>query len=345
MSRITNKLLPLLTLLFVTGACHKKNDVVAFAADENTEAEPVEIVRLDKVIEGYITLDSVERVATMEKYSDLLKGYALFVEGNDRIDNTSMALWSTWPATVMFMPEVNKVFTDLEPESQSFATILATADANDIKLPARNFVTVTWGDPRSLMVMYTISTAYVALNHYLGPENEAYRGWPQYKRALKTRPMIPVDVAEALVSISMPYTPKNRTILSRLLYEGALAVAKQAFVPDASLSMILGLTESDLSRTRENEDFIWKMLIKDNNLYSTDAELMSNLFDFLPSSGRISPDAPGRAARYIGYRIVTEYIRQNPDVELKYLLSPDFYDDGTTVLRKSGYSPVSSANN
>ncbi len=320
-------------------ACSDKN-VKPFALDEGAEVTPAPIQRLDLDIEGYVNLDSAARVDMMAANKEVLTGFGLFVDGTDRVDNTSLSLWSTWPATVMFMPQVKAVFPDLNAQEAAFGRILATARANNLELPADRFVAVTWGDPRSIMIMDTISTAYVALNHYLGPLNEAYNGWPEYKRSLKTPNMIPVDMAEALVSTAYPYTPGERPdVLSRLLYEGALAVAKQAMVPDASTASVLGFLPETYAKVVDNEAFMWKQLVADNKLYSTDTDVISNLFDFRPNSSLISPDAPGRAVRYTGYRIVSDYLAANPDATLLDILSPAFYTNGTTILKQTAYSP------
>ena len=190
------------------------------------------------------------------------------------------------------------------------------------------------------MIPDSVPTAFVALNHYLGSDSPAYEGWPEYKKKLKNRRMIPVDMAEALTATAYPYEAEGEnTVLSRLLYEGSLAVAKEAMVPSAPLSDILGFTPAEMADIKKNESVMWKRLVADNKLYSTDAELISNLFDLRPTSSVISPDAPGRAVRYIGYRIVRAYLAENPDATLAFILSPAFYDNGRTVLQKANYSP------
>lgn len=339
MNKSIQTVLLTLVLTMLTGCAHK--DTKPFALDADADIIPAPIQRLDLGIENYITLDSAARVDFMAANKDVLTGFGLFVDGSDRVDNTSLSLWSTWPATVMFMPQVKSVFPDLKAQEAAFGRILATAEANDLDLPADRFVAVTWGDPRSIMIMDTISTAYIALNHYLGPLNEAYNGWPEYRRSLKTPNMIPVDMAEALVSTAMPYDAEGSeaTVLSRLLYEGALSVAKQAMVPTASTAEVLGFLPATYAKVVENEAFMWKQLVADNKLYSTDADIISNLFDLRPSSSLISPDAPGRAVRYIGYRIVSDYLDKHPETTLAQILAPDFYTNGTAILKDTAYSP------
>lgn len=321
-------------------SCSGKENRNPYELAPDYGVEPVELVRLDTIIETYSTLDSLERVEVLDRYHDALLGFGMFADGLDSVTNDLVNLWSVWPATTAFMPEVRQQYTDLSGEERSIGKVLAGLKQNDIDVNVEKFVTVTWGRYNPVVVMDTLKTVYIALNHYLGPENHAYSGWPTYICALKTRSMMPVDVSEALVSTAMPYRPEGSgTVLSRILYEGARAVAKEALVPEASLTEILGLTPAALTITRQNENFMWNMLMKDNKLYSTDAELISNLFDVRANSTMISPDAPGRAVRLTGYNIVKSYLKNNPKTELKYLLSPEFYDGGAEVLRKAKYMP------
>lgn len=307
-----------------------------------SQTENVSVVRLDSLLFVYDGLDSEQRKNMLKDFAVELDGLRLITGGADAgaIDTAMVSRWAQSAATVQFMPEVNKTFANIEPERAALRRIVATAAANGLTLPATRFATVAWGDRRSIIVIDSLRTAYIALNHYLGAEHPAYAGWADYQRALKGRNFLAVDVAEALTAIGYPYTPgDNNTVLSRLLYEGALAVAKQAMVPDATLAEVLGLSEQALDESVRNEGFIWKHLTANNNLFSKDAALQSNLFDLRPNSSVISGDAPGRAARLTGYRIVSAYVEKNPDVSLAFLLSPAFYTDGNAVLRSAGYNP------
>lgn len=323
---------------FLFMSCRYGDERHRYALQEGTDTTPVRIHRLDKDIASFINDDRQHRDSIINADLELLKGYALIVNGTDSVDERLMSFWSTWPATTMFMPEVDRLYSDLEPEEHALGLILETAKANSLAIPADKFASVTWGDSHSIIINEGNRTAYLALNHYLGALNEAYNGWPRYKTKLKTRDMIPVDMAEALLATSYPYIETDEaTVLNRLIYEGSIATAKHALVPAAPLNLILGFTADEMQQVVDNEEFIGKQLLKDNKLYSSDQTIISNLFDLRPSSTLISPDAPGRASRYIGYKIVQSYLDNNAGTTLSELLSPSFYNDGISVLRKSGY--------
>ncbi len=304
------------------------------------ESDPVEIERIDKVIESYVDLDSAMRADALTGHKESLDIFRQIVSSEiDSLDHTLMMMWSTWPATVAFMPEVNRLYPSLETEEAAIGEMLARSEKEGLVFPYKKFVSATWGNEKSIILVDTV--LFLSLNHYLGPLNEAYNGWPEYKRRLKTRDMITVDISEAMIGTTYPFSEsENTSVLSLLLREGALAVAKERLNPRVGLAPILGFTTEQLADIRQHETFMWKRLVNDKYLYSTDAEVKSELFDPRPVTRIISQDAPGRAVRYIGYRIVKSYLDSHPDTSLSVLLSPGFVSDPSKILKESGYNPI-----
>lgn len=343
MAKLTNTFFTLICLLSL-GACSSdetNEKSIHFALSEDVKINPVSIKRLDNGIENYPKLSDEERQDFIRNNYKYLDTYGLLTDDIDTIDNITLLAWASSPVSTEFGREINKIFINLEDEEKSIGRVVETLKNNGLEVPVSDFVAVAWGVPQSIVIDSDKSnSAYIALNHYLGAEHPAYNNRPEYLRQNKRREMIPVDIAEAFVGTVYPFDDsQNSSVLSEILYEGALAVAKQAAVPNSPLSDILGFTPSQLKEITENEALMWDVLIKNNYLYSTDADVKSNLFDPRPNSTLISSDAPGRSVRYIGYNIVNQYIDKYPDTTLKQLLSPDFYNNPVEVLRKSGYSP------
>ena len=70
-------------------------------------------------------------------------------------------------------------------------------------------------------------------------------------------------------------------------------------------------------------------------LFSTDEMTAAMLTNLSPATNILHVDSPGFAGRYIGYRIVEKY-RKNNETALEDLLLPTFYD-GKQTLSQSGY--------
>ena len=109
-------------------------------------------------------------------------------------------------------------------------------------------------------------------------------------------------------------------------------------LPGADLSEAMGYTTEQKEWMMKNEGNVWRRIIEQGYLYSTDGSMASRLCRPAPASPAIHPDAPGAACRFIGYRIVDAYMQSHPDFEVAKLLSPEFYNS-TSSLVDAGYSP------
>ncbi len=301
--------------------------------DRDLTPEP--IIRLDSLA---LTYNNEAETAILPEdikaYADALLQYLGSTHGD-----TTWQDYATSRAVATFAPEAAKVFPNLASMRDTLGMILYNAADKGLVLPRRHYASVVWSDRKSIVINEPY--VFVALNHYLGSNHPAYSGWPQYIRATKCPQMLPYDLAESLIADAYPYksiAKAQRTILSRLLYEGALAYAKIKVVPEATEAHALGYNETTMADIQSNETFIWKHLIEGQMLYSTDAALMEKLFAPSPQTYIISPDAPGRVARYIGLRIVKSYMEKYPETALSQLLSPSFFGTKNS-LEKAGYSP------
>lgn len=305
---------------------------------EKTVGEPIDIMRLDRIYALFPTLSQQEQMQVFKRDSAIAAAQ-MQVMGVDNSGFDEMVSFCSSEVVTMFAPEVNKVFPDLKAEEQVLGNIVVRAKEQGIDFPQRRYAATIWGLPKSIVANGDVM--FIALNHYLGANHEAYEGWPEYQRALKRRDMLPYDMCEALLSLARPYAPGGKqTVLSRLLYEGALVQAKMELLDEPSLASALGVSESQLKDMMVNRKFMWERLLKDDLLHSSDPRVMEQLFAPAPTSAIVSPDAPGRAIRLIGYDIVTSWLKNHKDAKLSQLLSKTFYASEST-LGEAKYTPGS----
>jgi hypothetical protein len=303
-----------------------------------SSADSEEILRLDKDLYNYKNLSEVERSRMRDSLNAPIKALSQVLEFDTLCDESLLAWSSSMPVEV-FSPMADTAFVKINDIEKKLGATLANAQNLGLELPHRKYVAVVWGRPES--IVFNDSVALIALNHYLGANSPAYEHWPSYKRMLKRKDMLVYDVAEATVATEYPYQANedNNTVLSHMLYEGALAYIKMQIVPDAKLSNALGLSEQQMQDTESNLSFMWGKMAAEQMLYSTDIDLIERLFAQLPYSSPISPKAPGRCVRLLGYKIVQSYVKHNKNVPLAQLLSPGFYASKQT-LSDAKFSPA-----
>lgn len=307
---------------------------VAVGCREQVVVAPERIVPLYKDMARFEHMDSVARDSLMRADSAALSAMFLYL-GAEKPDDETLLAWSRSLPVEVFTPAVDSVFPDLNEQERILGDILRRADEDSLDLPRRVYAAVVWGNRKSIVL--TDSVMLIALNHYLGADYPGYSHWPAYMRLDKTPAQLPYDMAEALVANKYPYKGgANASTLSRLVYEGALTLAKIRLVPGGNMGGALGYTEKQLQWLGDNEHQIWLQLIDRQLLYDTSETTAERLVAPAPATSLVSPSAPGRIGRYIGYRIICAYERSNAKIKLKQMLQPEFYNN-PAVLVEAAY--------
>lgn len=243
-----------------------------------------------------------------------------------------MRRWCKSPAVTVFTPAVDSVYGgSLQVVEDQLGLILENAGNEGLEIPERHYAAVVWGNHRSIVL--TDSVVFIALNHFLGSEYPGYKAMHQYQRTDKTPEQLPYALAEALVASKYPYElTESSTALSRMMYEGALTYIKLKIVPNATLGAALGYTREQLEWLDQHYNQMWETLIGKDIIYSTSRDLADRLVGPAPNTSVISPEYPGRAGRYMGYRLIVNYMENNSKMSLDHLLSPKFYNNPSELV-------------
>lgn len=304
------------------------------------EYPPVHVADIYRSMADYAGADSAARAAILATDTTELAAFCRVVsDGAPSAD--AVELWSRSLPVAIFTPTVDSVYASTDTLAQNIGTILGRAAAAGIELPERRYAAVVYGRHES--VLFVDSVMLIALNHYLGQEYPGYSHWPVYMRFNKAPQYMPYDIAEALVATEFPYSGgDNATVLSRMLYEGALTAAKLELVgEDAEPMYALGYRLEQYRFLTDEEGNLWRTAVGHRLIFDTSAATASQLVDVSPATRLLDERAPGRAGRFLGWRIVESYRRAHPEATLPFLLSPEFYNS-PDVLTQAGYSPANS---
>lgn len=243
--------------------------------------------------------------------------------------------WANSLQVDIFSPEVERVFgSDFSPLENKIGYFLGAAEAYGLKIPEYRYATIVYGKNKS--IVESDSIFMIALNHYLGDDYEGYLSFPVYERTTKTPEQLPYDIVEAVVSSTYPFKPdkdSGENVLQNLLYSGAIVSARKDFVENSTDAEALGLNEKQYQWLLENEKNLWNELIRKQLLFDKDPLTIHKLFDPSPTTSILSIYSPGRVGRFLGYRIIRDYMEKNPDITFSDILSHDFYNDPNILQR------------
>jgi len=161
----------------------------------------------------------------------------------------------------------------------------------------------------------------ISLERYLGPETEFYSrlGIYKYLTLRMDRPYIVPDCMYAYATTEWDYYDMEygaENVFARIIHEGKLHYFVRRMLPQTSDEIIFGFTPGQMKFCRNNEDLMWTYLVEHDLLFSTDHLVIKKLTGVAPFTSYFTNESPGKAAVWIGFRIVEQYMKRNPPVTL-----------------------------
>lgn len=277
-----------------------------------------------------------------ERHPDFFPAYGgpvlgLFV-GLDSVPPA--AVWSRYYFDLQvkaLRDSVNNRFDDFEPEKKEIEQALKLYSYH---FPSKKIPDVFFFLGGFNYTVVALETSIgIAPDQYLGPASEYYAHLPAYIRRKKDPSLLPVDVLKGWLeseimadSMALPVT-----LLDHIIQFGKVwSVAKRCF-PEVSDSIISGFSQQQLEFCSEHEFLIWNSLIQDQKLYTKDPRIISKFMNEAPFSSGMPAESPGKAAIWIGWRIVESFLERNP-TEFQHLFTAAWAPE--KLLQKSGFKPT-----
>jgi hypothetical protein len=184
----------------------------------------------------------------------------------------------------------------------------------------------------------TDSLILVSLDFFLGPD-AAYR--PKTYDYLMRR-YDPDDIVTScllIYGISQRFNKtnlKDRTVLADMVAYGKSFYFAKHMQPCTPDSVLIWYTPEEIEGAKQNEDLIWARFIQDKVLFSTNLIDKKNYLGDRPVTTQVGEKCPGRIGQWVGWQVVKEYMKNNPDKSLPELMNTD---DAQAIFRNSNYKP------
>jgi len=174
-----------------------------------------------------------------------------------------------------------------------------------------------------------------SIDKYMGATYLLYEDFfYDYQRKSMRPERVAIDGLYAWLTTEFPRQSQENTLLDRMIYEGKIIYLLTQVGVGYSFQQILSMDENEYSWCLKNESALWKTLIERNHLNTMEAMTISKYFQSAPSNF-ISADAPGNLGNFIGYRIVSRYMKQTR-LDCKSLIQ---HNNTQEILQKSKYKP------
>ncbi len=176
----------------------------------------------------------------------------------------------------------------------------------------------------------------IGLDYFL-PEDHRFQpvDLPQYiAKRYNVDHLVPTIVTA--ISAQFNHTDlSDRTLLAEMIFYGKSYHFTKSVLPCTPDEYIIGYESKEILGSYANEEMIWGHFIENELLFDTNPFEVRRYTGEAPFTDEISPDAPGRIGRWLGWNIVDDY-RINNDLSLREVMQQD---DAREIFNLSGYKP------
>jgi gliding motility-associated lipoprotein GldB len=191
----------------------------------------------------------------------------------------------------------------------------------------------------------TLGNGYmgIGLDMFLGANSRFYPALieklPHYITRRFTPENITPRVVEGLAREDMfPENEKDKTLLSKMIYNGKILYFMDQILPDTPDSLKIGYTPQQLKWCTDFEAQLWGYFLEQKLLYESDYPKIQEYLTeapFTPGLGDNNESAP-KLGEWTGWQIVRAYMSKNPEVTLQELMADE---DAQKILNQSKYHP------
>jgi hypothetical protein len=130
--------------------------------------------------------------------------------------------------------------------------------------------------------------------------------------------------------------PSGNRLLDLMIHNGKKLYLLESFMPMADDTIIIDYSSEKLRWVEAGEKNIWFHFTREDMLYETSLNKIQKYIGPSPSSPGMPPEAPGNTASWLGWKIVSTYMKNHPETTLQQLLD---MKDAQVILDQSGYRP------
>ena len=217
--------------------------------------------------------------------------------------------------------EVVRVFPDMKEEQKELVHLFKYIKYYYPETTVPKVVAITSEVAFRNKVILADSLLIVALDTYLGKDHHFYGGIAKYHSKNFRKEQLVVDVAAAFAK-AHTLRPQASTFLAQMIYEGQQLYLMEQLLPEHPVYELFGYTPEEYDFAIENERNVWQNFVASEQLYSTDSSLLARFIDPAPFSKfylDFDSETPGRLGRFMGYKMVASYMKNN-DAPLKTML-------------------------
>ena len=318
----------LIVFLVYTQSRQKSDYVVAEPNKIN-----IKINRFDQ--ELYQCKNVYEIVDLLKKYPEVTdKVFKLYPDQTYEELGNQIFDWLQKPDVKELFAEVTKKFAnynDIENEL-SIAFTNAKSIVQEMKIPTIFFVV----SGMKIEFYSESDIIIIGIDNFLGKESKFRPFAEEYRLHIYEREYIVPTCVILYLSQYVKDNSADQSLIADMLFFGRVYALAEAVMPFISKNLIFSYTKAQLANIEDNEVYIWEHFLQSNLLYKKDSTEKNIYLEATPEIPEIYISCPGEVAKWLGYKIIKSYLKNNKSESLINLLNSS---DLQEIFLKSKYKP------
>lgn len=185
----------------------------------------------------------------------------------------------------------------------------------------------------------TDSVLGVGVEWFIGTDNAvigmlAPEAFPQYVKDRMRPEMLVPSALKGWLLVHYTRDIRGADVLTNLVETGKVMALLNALLPDTDPALKFAFSKAQLGWCEANEYAIWKEIVSKDQLFSKEVDDIGRLMNDGPFTNGLPRESPGHIGEWVGYRIVTAYLADNPKVTFAQLFE---MEDPRMILKS--YKP------
>ncbi len=181
----------------------------------------------------------------------------------------------------------------------------------------------------------------IGLDMYLGKDYRYYftlePPLPNYLRIQMEKKNVVCDAMKGWAMSDYQIDESSARVIDMMVSEGRIVSFLEYVLPEEIDAKRLGYTQTQFDWCEKNEKMIWSFFVDNKLLFSADPNIMSKYTNDGPTTNAFPKESPGNIGKFIGWKIVSSYLKKHPKLELKQLMEEK---DMMKIYQESGYKPA-----
>ena len=264
---------------------------------------------------------------------DILQGAAL----NDPRLPMVLADFISDPDWSAAQQAVDSVLGDLEPQRLQFQDAFGRLKTlfPDSLTPR----VIAFNSGFNFGIFPTDSVLGVGVEWFIGSNSPvigllAPDAFPQFMKDRMVPEMLVPSALKGWLLVHYTHDIGGEDLLTNLVETGKVMAILDVLLPYTHPDLKFAFTKEQLAWCEANEFEIWKNLVSDEKLFSKQADDIGRMLNDGSFTNGLPRESPGHIGEWIGYRMVTAYLSENPDVSFAQLIA---IEDPKVILK--AYKP------